>query len=314
MHAVLAVLYEGVEAEGSESQDELQNFLGVVSNRNYLQEYYEILLKDLNNNHGQEEVSIKSDIFLSSEHAPLASYLETLADNYRTTFSHFDKQQANYSLEQINRRIAENTQGLVDNTISSLNNIDLFIINSLFINTPWAIPFEKSESKMDFVKNKGSFSKIDSMRVQSSKIKLDSFKLSYEKPGGEFVSAPVLDEDLKRNDLNIITIPIAGYNGEDSNFEFRIYLGKLDKDNRNKNKALQLLIDRVRQGGELSDNIFKVDLEAKKESPSKFKKEIVLKMPIFNLRSKFNVKEFLISKGVKSIFTGDNSKYLLFHD
>ena len=164
---------------------------------------------------------------------------------------------------------------------------------------------------MDFIKNDGSIAKVDSMRVQSSKLKLESFKLSYNDPNQLFVPASTLDEDLNKNDLNVITIPIAASNGVESNFEFRIYLGKLNENDKNRNKALQLLMNQVKQK---SGNIFLVELEAKKETPPgrKLEKEIILKMPIFSLRNKFNVKEFLISKGVKSIFTGVKMKNIFF--
>ena len=206
---------------------------------------------------------MKNDIFLSNDYAALPPYVDNLASNYRTTFSQFVKEKPKESLEQINKRIAENTQGLIDNVISSLNNVDLFLVNSLFINTPWVVPFDRSEAKMDFIKNDGSIAKLDSMRVQSSKLKLESFKLSYNDPNQLFVPASTLDEDLKKNDLNVITIPIAASNGVESNFEFRIYLGKLNQNDKNRNKALQLLMNQVKQK---SGNIFLVELEAKKET------------------------------------------------
>ena len=267
-------------------------------------------MKDLNNAHDQEEISIKNDIFLSNDYVALEPYLENLAGNYRTTFSNYVKEKPKASLEQINKRIAENTHGLIENAISSLNNVDLFIVNTLFINTPWVVPFDRSETKMDFVKNDGTVVQVDSMRVQTNKLKLESFQLSYNNPNELFVPAPALEEDLKKNDLNVITIPIAGSNGEESNFEFRIYLGKMDENNKNRNKALQLLMERVSQK---NGNIFLPELNVKKESPpqKQLENEIVLKMPIFSLRSKFNVKEFLVRKGVKSIFTGQSEKYIL---
>ena len=148
--------------------------------------------------------------------------------------------------------------------------------------------------------------------MESSRVKIYSFKFGQDVDHEEWEQSS--SAELYNADLSIITLPYADDSGTVSDLEFRIYLGWAEtitflKNNpnttfsrrwnlaRDRHEAAQVLMDQMVQG---RGNIFSIHLDQFTASDN----TLNIQVPVFSVRSRFRVEDFLKANEVTTIFTG----------
>ena len=228
-------------------------------------------------------------------HTANQTYAKTMNDFYNAGYAYFNKSDENLAVEKINSIISDNTKGYIPHALDSVRDSDMFIINTLFLKVAWAFSFLKTYSPLKFTKADGSSIDVPAFEAESSNIKLNSFALAYNSPSGISSASP------DKANLNIIRIPYAGKTlREESDLEFRIYLGQWEKGvGEYRKNAHNDLMDALKQINNYG--VFGINLDEFKDKESK--NRIKIQIPSFKIKSKFRLEELLLDNGVKTIFS-----------
>ena len=140
------------------------------------------------------------------------------------------------------------------------------------------VPFTRTKSELTFKNGKQSY-KVASMKCETSNIKISLLE----------------SEHVGLEQLRVITIPMMNSKNGTSDLEMKIFQPISSSSQEN---SLKIMMNHI-FATERQTNIF--SLKEEKEDH----KEISLTLPIFKLRSSFDVTDFLKSNGINSIFTGN---------
>mgnify|MGYP002052554482 CR=1 FL=1 len=230
-------------------------------------------------------------------HTANQTYAKTMNDFYNAGYAYFNKSDENLAVEKINSIISDNTKGYIPHALDSVRDSDMFIINTLFLKVAWAFSFLKTYSPLTFTKADGSSIDVPAFEAESSNIKLNSFALAYNSPSGISSASP------DKANLNIIRIPYAGKTlREESDLEFRIYLGQWEKGvGEYRKNAHNDLMDALKQINNYG--VFGINLDDDKFKDKESKNRIKIQIPSFKIKSKFRLEELLLDNGVKTIFS-----------
>ena len=244
-----------------------------------------------------EQVIFKNNIYVTMNHTANQTYAKTMNDFYNAGYAYFNKSDENLAVEKINSIISDNTKGYIPHALDSVRDSDMFIINTLFLKVAWAFSFLKTYSPLQFTKADGSSIDVPAFEAESSNIKLNSFFLAYNSPSGLSSARP------DKANLNIIRIPYAGKTlREESDLEFRIYLGQWEKGvGEYRKNAHNDLMDALKQINNYG--VFGINLDADEFKDKESKNRIKIQIPSFKIKSKFRLEELLLDNGVKTIFS-----------
>ena len=274
LQMVLASLYEAAE-DGSKTQEELQDALIEMTktiNVDRLRSYSRALLDHVET---QDGINLENLIFLSSK--ANQDYAKNAYHNYSTDMIYFNRDNPE-SLAEINRIISQNTGGHISSAVKNIRDTDMFIINTIFLEGLWMVPFTRTKSEMTFKNGKQSY-KVASMKCETSNIKISLLE----------------SEHVGLEQLRVITIPMMNSKNGTSDLEMKIFQPISSNSQEN---SLKIMMNHI-FATDQQTNIF--SLKEEKEDH----KEISLTLPIFKLRSSFDVTDFLKSNGINSIFTGN---------
>ena len=291
MHSVLALLYEGA-AYNSVTRSEIGDFMGGLINPRLLRNSYKQITSAFTK---EEQVIFKNNMYVTLNQTANQTYAKNMNDFYNAGYAYFNKSDENLAVEKINSIISDDTKGYIPHALDSVRDSDMFIINTLFLKVAWAFRFLKTLSPLKFTKADGSTINVPAFEAESNNIKLNSFALAYNSPSGISSASP------HKANLNIIRIPYAGKTlGEESDLEFRIYLGEWQKGvgEYRKNAHNDLMASLKEQN---NYGIFGINLDDYKDKESK--NRIKITIPSFKIKSKFRLEEFLLDNGVKTIFS-----------
>ena len=278
LHSVISLLYEGAE-EDSKTKKELLNFLGGVTNPTLLRNTYQDLMATFAK---EDQVVMRNDLYITFNHTAELDYAKTIHDNYYAGFSYFNKTDEKLAVDKINKIISDQTRGYIPRALDSLQDADMFITNTLFLKVSWAMQFLRTRSPMEFTKVDGSIINVPAFEAESSNIKVNSFIVGYKTLEETSSSQP------ENAMLTIIRIPYAGEEGEQSDLEFRIYLGQWWK-NKNRKDSHNYLMTALKDS---QTDVFRIKLDEYQESDNLIK----IQIPVFKTKSKFRVEEFLIDR------------------
>ena len=269
----MALLYSGSE-QNSVTKDELGNALGLTRNEDILKSQYRKLIRFMKR---QKEILYGNEIFVSSSVSANPDYAQNVYKNFGTNISYFLDDHIENSVKKINKIISTQTNGKIDRAIEEIDyNTKLLMINTLFFEGRWAVPFEDSQIRNNFTTPNGK-KVVDMMEVYTEGIRIKKMKIGPGKKG---------------TDIEIIQIPKIDKSNKTSNYELRIVMGP----EQFGQKGLEVLIDFMTR--DEGSNIF---LENNGEE---LYGEVGLIMPQFSMRSKLDVSRHLKSIGVNKIFTG----------
>ena len=205
------------------------------------------------------------------------NFVEESYKYFSANTSYFNTSDLPASVREINNKISTRTKGLISEAVKSLDDTDMILINSVFIELPWFPQFERRNKKLTFTKTDGSKLKVPAMTTTSRNIKMSKMKVGR----------------TKLTEMRLIRVPYATKEGEKNSVEMRIYLGP--------RQVLQSGLEILLDNNQNVDNIFQVSPPEEEEEDT----EITLVLPIFTSKSELDVAALLKNHGIKKIFSSE---------
>ncbi len=176
---ISAALTMAANGATGDTQDEMLKVLGIDRiGINQSNVDFQRKIQDLNQSSENLEISFANSIWTTANNEFLPSY-KSLVNKY------FDaKAEKANSATDINNWVADKTNNKIRNILDDLTN-DLYLVNAVYFNGKWQVPFEVSDTKKEDFTTRSSTIKADMMNMTTnydyfSNSKLQAVKLSYK--------------------------------------------------------------------------------------------------------------------------------------
>lgn len=171
-------------------------------------------------------------IWANSEYSLKETFKEA-SESIRARITEFDAANKGEAMNDINSFIDENTGHMIQSIISSPDEInDLCLVNALYFNGKWQIPFKESNTHKDsFTRNDGQQMDADFMYETGSSYYEDDSFIAYEKKyeGGIYSFMAIMPKDEGMLDYDVSGIDFDRLDeGKKHAAEVRVYLPKFD--------------------------------------------------------------------------------------
>jgi serine protease inhibitor len=147
------------------------------------------------------KISIANSVWTEKNFAVRKAFISILTDYYSAESKPFDIQNKSAALEQINGWISDNTNGLIKNMLSEIDdNAVMFLINAIYFKGKWSSQFDQANTRQaPFFKADGTTIQVPMMK-QTSNYKVyngDGFTLAELPYGqGNFVMDILLPNEI----------------------------------------------------------------------------------------------------------------------
>jgi len=272
LHSALSLLYLATKPN-STTQNELGGAMGKINSPELVNEAYKSVLRSYE---GQNSFLYGNHIWVSNKFEVDPSYKSMVTKNFGAKISkmYFDRVGA---VQKVNKWVQKLTNNKVQNLVDSFTgDTQMFLANAVYFKDKWMIPFE--EVDLNGKKLEKDF-RTDSGLINVPMVWQDSEDFVY----GEI--------ETKAGLLQAVTIPY-----ENQQFEMQIILPEKNI------KFLEHMLKSGKDRDAFDSTSFNLFTHPKNISENQYK-EIHLKFPLFQVKSKVSAAEALKSLGATEVFS-----------